>query len=322
MDFSKERRAVSCIEAVAVGDAMGKITEGYSPEEIISTYGGRITGFRQPIQPKSRFTWKYAEVTDDTHFTLLIADSIIENKGVNQQDVIRRILSHPIKGWPRWQEFYQVIQAHENEQRQFAMNGDRNGAPMRVSPIGIINTPTNLEKIVLDVESACKMTHGTKSALSAASAMAAATSATIEGWPKSKIMEIAIKASELGEALGIDDGKPRIKDRILAGIKAVKDFKGDGLATILSHELNPPGFKAWESVPYALSMLYGLNNVKDVILEIVNQGGDADSVASMAGSVTAAFSPDTLPREWVNIVERANNLHLSDTARNLVKLRE
>jgi ADP-ribosylglycohydrolase len=104
MDFSKEHRAVSCIEAVAIGDAMGKMTEGYSPEEVISNYGGRINGFQKPIQPKSKFTWNYAEVTDDTQFTLLVAESIIESKQVNQKDIVKRILNRPIKGWPRWQE--------------------------------------------------------------------------------------------------------------------------------------------------------------------------------------------------------------------------
>jgi ADP-ribosylglycohydrolase len=202
------------------------------------------------------------------------------------------------------------------------MGGDRNGASMRVSPIGIINAPNNLEKIILDIESACKMTHGTKSALSAACAMAAAISSAVEGWSKQEIMKIAIKASELGESLGIDDGKPRIRDRIFIGMNIAEGFKGPGLATVLSRELNPPGFKAWEGVPYALSMFYGLNNVKDVILEIVNQGGDADSVASMAGSVSAAFNPDTLPTEWVNTVEKANNFHLSEIALSLLKLRK
>jgi ADP-ribosylglycohydrolase len=320
--FSKEQRAASCIEAVAVGDAMGKMTEGYSPQEILSTYRGHITTFIKPIQPKSKYTWKYAEVTDDTLFTLLVAKSIIENKRVNQQDIIKRIRTHPIKGWPRWQDFYQVMHADESARRQFAVEGDRNGAPMRVSPIGIMDKPTKLEKIVHDVELACKMTHGTKSALSAACAMAAAISAAIEGWSKQEIMEIAIEASELGESLGVDDGKPRIGDRILIGMKVVEDFQGQGLASVLNRVLNPPGFQAWEGVPYALSMFYGLNSVKDVILEVANQGGDADSVASMAASLSAAFNPHTLPREWVDIVEEANNFHLSEIALNIIRLRQ
>jgi len=41
VEFSVEERAVACIQAVAAGDAMGKMTEVFWPEEISSTYGGQ-----------------------------------------------------------------------------------------------------------------------------------------------------------------------------------------------------------------------------------------------------------------------------------------
>jgi ADP-ribosylglycohydrolase len=105
VESSIERRAIACIQAVAVGDAMGKMTEGYSPDEVLSNYGGYVQGFRKPIQPKSKFDWGYAEVTDDTRFTLFIAESIIAKGCVNQQDIIQRILKTRIKGWPGRDDF-------------------------------------------------------------------------------------------------------------------------------------------------------------------------------------------------------------------------
>jgi ADP-ribosylglycohydrolase len=87
-EYSMEERAVSCLQAVAVGDAMGKMTEAYWPDEVLSTYGGYVQGFRTPIQPRSKLTWSYAEVTDDTSFTLLIAESTINNRRVDRQDII------------------------------------------------------------------------------------------------------------------------------------------------------------------------------------------------------------------------------------------
>lgn len=55
-----------------------------------------------------------------------------------------------------------------------------------------------------------------------------------------------------------------------------------------------------------MSLAYGIPDARKVILDVVNQGGDADSIASMAGSVAAALYPDILPKEWVKIVEKAN----------------
>jgi ADP-ribosylglycohydrolase len=322
MDFSVEHRAIGCLQGVAVGDAMGKMTEGYQPREIAKTYGDSIIGFCKPIQPRSSFKWKYAEVTDDTRFTLLVAKSIISKRKVDSKDITKRIMRHPIKGWPRWREFCKVMQSGEKAKTDFVATADRNGAPMRVSPIGIINKPENIQKIVLDVESACKMTHYTRSALSAACAIAAAISAALEGWAKEEVIKLAIKASELGEKLGVEDGNPRVSQRIKLGMAIVKEYAGSDLPSFLNCEFNSPGFKAWEGVPYALSMVYGFDNAKDVILGIVNQGEDADSVASMAGGLSTAMSPDTLPREWVETVERINNLNLSRVALKLLELRK
>ncbi len=129
-----EERAVACIQAVAAGDAMGKMTEGYWPEEVLSNYGGYVQSFRRPFQPKSKCTWGYAEVTDDTTFTLLIAESIIEKGGVDRQNIIQRILNHKtkIKGWPGWEDFSRAAQLGEEKIADFARWRDGNGAPMRV----------------------------------------------------------------------------------------------------------------------------------------------------------------------------------------------
>ena len=315
-----EKRAVACIQAVAVGDAMGKMTEGYWPEEILQNYGEQLQGFRQPVQPKSGFSWGYAEVTDDTRFTLLIAESITEKGWVDRQDIIQRILKTKIKGWPGWEDFYNAAQVGEDKITDFARWRDRNGAPIRVSPIGIINRPENLEKIIEDVDLACSMTHGAMSALSAACAIAATISAAVEGWEKDQVLKLAVKAARLGEHLGYDDAQPPA-DRILIGTDFVKSYKGSQLAKDLRSVLNP-GFLAYEAVPYALSLVYGIPNAKEVILGAVNQGGDADSIASMAGSVAAALYPDSLPQEWVKEVENANNLNLSNVATKLAKLRQ
>ena len=57
-----------------------------------------------------------------------------------------------IKGWPGWDEFSEAVQLGEAKIEDFAGSRDRNGAPMRVSPVGIINRPENLEKIIQDVD--------------------------------------------------------------------------------------------------------------------------------------------------------------------------
>lgn len=327
-ESSSEKRAVACIRAVAVGDAMGKMTEGFWPKEILSAYGGRVTHLRDPLYPRGpqkgrrQERWGYAEVTDDTRFTLVVAKSIVDRGCIDREDIIQRILNDEsrIKGWPGWEEFCRAAGKGEEEIAEFAKWRDGNGAPMRVSPIGIINRPDRLEKIITDVDEACSMTHGARSTLSGACAMAAAISAAVEGHERKEVFEFAVKAARLGEYLGNDDNRPPA-NRILNGIDFVNGYRGSQLASDLRRVLNP-GFLAYEGVPYALTLAYGIPSAKDAILAAVNQGGDADSIAAMAGSVTAALYPDTLPEEWVREAEEANKLGLRKTALELFGLRQ
>lgn len=56
-------------------------------------------------------------------------------------------------------------------------------------------------------------------------------------------------------------------------------------------------------------------------MEAVNQGGDADSIASMAKGILAALNPSSLQAKWIAEVKRANGFNLAPVARALAGLR-
>ena len=305
------RHSLAALAGVAVGDALGKMTEGYWPPEIESRYGGKVETFLPPQQPHSTHTWEFAEVTDDTRFTILVAESIVACGGVDASDTVRRIFKAPIKGYPilGWEESRKKVEAGEKNTRT------GNGAPMRVAPIGILHSPSGLEELVKDVVDICSCTHNARSALSAACAIAADYSAAIEGFGRDAILDLAIEAAELGNQFGEDDLCPDVSRRLQwvrknVGVDA-KTFRG----------LNP-GFEAWQGAVYALALVKRYHSARDAILAAVNVGGDADSIAAMAGGILAARRPDTLPAEWIAIVERENKLALGPLAEQLVALRK
>ncbi len=302
------KRCLAALAGVAVGDAFGKMTEGFWPPEIEIHYGGPITSFVAPIDKNSKHTWAYAEVTDDTRFTLLVAESILACNGVNEEDIVQRILEKPIKGWPGWHEY-----------RELALKGLKTartgtGAAMRVSPIGILHPSSDLEGIVRDVAAACSCTHNSRSALGSACAVAAAFSAAIDGLDQKAILDTAIQAAELGNRLGEEDLCPDVPRRL----QWVRQYATTPDSRF--HGLNP-GFMAWEGAVFALALVYQCHSAKEAILAAANSGGDADSIASMAGGILAAKDPDGLPAEWVELVERENGLDLQRLAEELLALR-
>jgi ADP-ribosylglycohydrolase len=303
-------RCQAALAGIATGDALGKMTEGYWPPEIGLRYGGRVETFLSPQQPHSSYVWGYAEVTDDTRFTLLVAESIVSCGKVDADDIIRRILERPIKGWPGWEEFKIKAESGERATRS------GNGAPMRVAPIGMLHSTAQINHIIRDVEQACSCTHNTRSALSAACAVATAYSAALEGCEKRIILDAAIEGATLGNHLGEDDLCPDVARRL----QWVRQNIGKGKSVPRRNGLNP-GFEAWEGATFALALVMLYDSAKDAILAAVNAGGDADSIASMAGGIVAARSPDTLPQEWVEIVKRENNLDFAPLIEQLAILR-
>jgi ADP-ribosylglycohydrolase len=224
-------------------------------------------------------------------------------------------LERPIKGWPGWEEFKAVGDPEQIGHRR------GNGAPMRIAPVGIINSPKNLEKLIDDVEQACIMTHYVSSTISAACAIAAAISAAVEGWPKGEVLELALEAARRGGTHGQKDQAPQLEELIRLGLQKLKvqDDPDLGLGCGL-RGLNP-GFLAWEGASFALCLAYTASGAKEAILEAVNQGGDADSIAAMAGGIAAALQPESLPQGWITEVERVNKLDLRRIAEGLVSLR-
>ena len=64
-----------------------------------------------------------------------------------------------------------------------------------------------------------------------------------------------------------------------------------------------------------------MESAEDAILLAANVGGDADSVASIAGGILGAMYPTTIDQQWCEVVERVNRHDVATVARELTALR-
>jgi ADP-ribosylglycohydrolase len=303
-------QAKAALWGVATGDAFGKMTEGYWPPEVLTRYKAPVTGFIRPIQTGSKYKWDCGETTDDTAFTILVAQSLVTRGKIEETDVIERIIEKPIKGWPGWEDFkHETINLGR-------MHRVGNGAPMRVSPIGIANPSDQIDRLVEEVYLCCRCTHDSKSAISAACAVAASFSAILDNKDKETVLRTALQAAKLGESLGQEDYLPSVPRRLewLQNVYLrTRSKKKQGLN---------PGFPAWEGATFALYLFLKHDSAREAIVEATNCGGDADSIASMSGGLLAAEHPESLPQDWQGTVQERNNLDLDTLAEALIRLRE
>jgi ADP-ribosylglycohydrolase len=311
-------RARACLWGGAVGDAMGKATEGYSSAGIIESYGQALEGFVEPIQPLSQFSWVRAEVTEDTRQTVCVAKAIVEQGKVDQLSIAKHLLNCDHKGIGTSSRLFRFIL---NKDIGYVANkGSGNGAAMRIAPVGLVNSASDLEKLVEDVYKACIMTHGGKAGIAGAAAMAAAVAAAVEGWPGGYVMIQALKAAKLAERLGHADNLTPVAQQIQLAIDLATELSGEELIRKVGQEIGW-GFKACEAVPAALVLATTQLSAKDAILAAVNQGGDADAIAGMAGCLASALNPYTLPKKWIEEVQTVNKLDMDALASKLSALR-
>ena len=93
------QRILGCLKGVAVGDAIGKQTEGLSRLQISQWYPNEIRGFEGPpgsVIPRyvgnRKREWKVGETTDDTERTIAVARAILNDGEVRHISVGREFL--------------------------------------------------------------------------------------------------------------------------------------------------------------------------------------------------------------------------------------
>jgi ADP-ribosylglycohydrolase len=321
MDRTVEPRILGCLKGIATGDAIGKQTETLSREGVLRWYPDGVRGFEgSPGTPIPRYLgntkreWRIGETTDDTETTIAVARAILEDGEVRHTSVGRELLKciksvHP-GVTSRW-EFHQA-----GDPARVARRHDGCGAAVRVAPVGILYRSHRLDEIVASAREASISTHGGTLAIAAAAGTAAAVSAAIDGASPPEITTLAEAAAAQVEQSCAADA---------AFAKAVRSVY-DELSQ--SRELHPAtvGAKYFPDspltiVPLAIAFATVMDSAETAILLAANIGGDADSVASVAGAIAGARRPETVNDEWYSVVETVNGHDLSSLAIALSGLR-
>ena len=78
---------------------------------------------------------------------------------------------------------------------RIAPDGDGCGAAMRAAPIGVLYPPNRPDDLIRAARECAIPTHGGPVGIAAATAVACAVSAALEGWPPAEILSFALNAA-------------------------------------------------------------------------------------------------------------------------------
>lgn len=295
-----ESKFVGCMLGCALGDALGSKYEGLFMDDITLT--------------STEFVGVW---TDDTHMMIGVAESLIECGGFNGEHMawtfVRNWQKEPWRGYgPGPPRVFRMILSgvpwFEAAKRLYGSGSLGNGGAMRIAPVALLYYDDE-EKLREVAYRSAAITHahelGMEGAAVQAYAIALAFRATGPFNPRDYLEEVASFSKS-------DVYRGKLK-------KAIQLLHESDKRVVIRELGN--GIEAPNSVPTAIyCFAINYDSYVKTVHYAVSLGGDADTIAAMAGAIAGAYhGEEGLPQEWVKKLEKAE--YIKRLAKKLWSLR-
>jgi ADP-ribosyl-[dinitrogen reductase] hydrolase len=300
-----------CLLGVAVGDALGMPTEGYTAQEIRSKFG--------PVRdmmpaPDGHFHTglQAGQFTDDTEETLMLAEAMIEGYGFSADRFAEKLTAWGT-AWTLDERLNRGVGFATRSAVESMIAGTSwkesglaiptCGAAMRAAPIGLLyHSDLNIVKNYANLQSL--PTHTSPAARAGAVAVAVGVALSLKGFSREMILR---NAASQASRIDIE-----FAERLL-WILSLMDLKPeDALGIIRNSPL------AAETVPSAFYCFLKFEPEEGLIMA-AGCGGDTDSIASIAGSFYGAYAGSLwIPERWLSALDQRDRIE--SAARGLLDL--
>lgn len=297
-----ESRFVGCMLGVAVGDALGMVVEGMRPRQIRQLYGTL-----RDFQPERFGAGRY---TDDTQLTLVVAESLLACRGLDPEDLGRRIAEWLPEARGAGAACTQAALRLRSGSSWYesGVHSAGCGSAMRVAPIGLYRHG-NLEVLKAEAITSSLITHTDPRALAGAVAAACGVALLVS---RSGPLDPRAWLAEIEEHVSEVDGE------FAAAVGRARECLSLTLADALG-QIGTGGF-VLETVPAALLLFARFpDDLEGAVVAAVNAGGDTDSVAAIVGSFSGAYNgANAIPHRWLAGLENASLI--ADQAKALYRM--
>lgn len=282
---SARDRAWGTLLGLAAGDAVGTTVEFKSP------------GSFKPVtdmQGGGPFELEPGQWTDDTSMALCLAESLVDRRGHDPADQMRRYVRWMNEGYlSSTGRCFDVGITTREQLRRFERTGEphdphvdeesaANGSLMRLAPVSIrwSHAP---DEVVEFAAASSRPTHAATRPVDACKVLAAMTAGLIRGesWDAVSSVDFWGQGPLHPEVEAVARGSWRDK--------APPVIKGTGYCVA-----------ALEAAIWAVA---GANDFKTAILRATNLGDDADTTAAIAGQLAGArFGASGIPELWLELL--------------------
>ncbi len=304
---------VGCMLGAAIGDAIGKQSEGLSIERILETGFKNYYGKAPEGSPGEHL--KPGDYTDDTEQMLVLAESLIAFRGFDVNDFSKRLaqwgieaMNDPVKRslvGPASADAIRRLKAGVSW-KDSGSDFPSCGSAMRAAPIGLFyEDPKEVES---NAVLSSIPTHNSNSAMAGAVAVAVAA-----GYALLNMECIYIIEETCSRASKYDAG-------LASKIKQAFDRRKNEPEEVF-YELGTSYF-VYDTVPSAFFCFSKhFDEPEKAILTAVNAGGDTDSIGCITGALCGALlGASSLPEVWKTGLENRDLIEV--TAERLYETRK
>lgn len=287
-------RARGVLLGLACGDALGRPVEFKSASAITTKYGqlDEMVGYGTWNQPEGT-------VTDDTEQALCIAQSLIERREFDPDDIADRFVawydSGPfdigrmtakaisrLKHGDAWNEAGRHVWENSPEGQNAG-----NGSVMRCAPLAIPYT-NDFDRLVETSQQSSEITHADPRCTYGCAVLNLTIAGVLIG-----------TASPLRNALDRID--PDAPTELVAALKPLACGE-------TPDSLETSGYVV-HSLQTALHTALSAETAEEAIVAGVNRGGDTDTIGAITGAVAGArFGASTLPEQWIFALNDSDRL--------------
>jgi ADP-ribosyl-[dinitrogen reductase] hydrolase len=296
-DMPTSERLQGALVGLAVGDALGTTLEFRSP------------GTFQPIRDMiggGPFHLVPGQWTDDTSMAMCLAESLLERRGFDAVDQMRRYVRWMDEGyWSSTGRCFDVGTVVHRAVRAFRRTGEGfcglveenaagNGSLMRLAPVVLFFEDDGELAIRMAADSS-RVTHATPMAVDACRYFAALLIGALRGELKATLL-----APRFTPIPGLWDREPLHP--------AIDDVAGGSFLRSRPPDIKGSGFVV-KSLEAALWAFATTETFADGALAAVNLGDDADTTGAVYGQIAGAYyGVEGIPGAWRERITRGNEI--------------
>ncbi len=282
-------RARSAFIGLAVGDALGAPVEFMTTHEIKARYGTL-----KEIVGGGWLHLKPGQVTDDTQMSLCIARAIVAAGGWSLEGIADNFAawmkSRPIDVGDTCRKGIRNYMLKGELEVPYNQWGAGNGAVMRILPVALFTLGNDSLLAKYSVEQA-HLTHN--NAVSDAACIF-----------YGRLIHLALQGHS----------KTRLRRELEGLFNQFENFRFEpyrGLAT---------GYVV-DTMQTVFHYFFKARSFEDCMVNVINQGGDADTTGAIAGMLAGAYyGMEEIPKRWVKKMDRTVLAEVSTLAEQLVRM--